>query len=146
MHFAAHMQADSAAETQEVSFSSSLASQQNSMQTTPREGTSTGCQPQQQQQQQQGGVAERAAAAAGGASSQLLQRIESRGFSGLWRRSPSMEVRREQVGWLCLVGRILRHQQCGGGAGLIGSCVLLRGLRGLWRRSPSMGVRQQQVK
>jgi hypothetical protein len=94
MHFAAHMQADSAAGTQEVSFSSSLASQQHSSQKTPREGATTGS----MQQQQQCGVAEQAAAAgAGGASSQLLQRIESRGFSGLWRRSPSIKVRREQV-------------------------------------------------
>jgi hypothetical protein len=97
MHFAAHMQTDNAAETQEVSFSSSLASQQHSSQNTPRDGTTAGL----QQQQQQGGIPEQAVGGAGAASSsQLLQRIESRGFSGLWRRSPSMEVRREQVGWL----------------------------------------------
>jgi hypothetical protein len=98
MHFAAHMQAE-AAETQEVSFSSSLASQQQSSQTTPREAygaagdnTSTAV----QQQQQQYGVAQQAAARAAAAGSQLLQRIESRGVSGLWRRPASMEVREEQ--------------------------------------------------
>jgi hypothetical protein len=103
MHFAANMQAE-AAKTQEVSFSSSLASQQHSSQTTPRdtqgasaEGIRSAAQQQQQkqqQQQQQGGA--RAAQPAASAGSQLLQRIESHGISGLWRRSPSMEGKEEQ--------------------------------------------------
>ncbi|WIA35266.1 hypothetical protein OEZ86_003725 [Tetradesmus obliquus] len=81
MHFAAHMQAE-AAEAQEVSFSSSLASLQHSSQTTPREarGTVAGEDSSASVQQQQ----------------QLLQRVESRGVSGMWRRHPSMDAREEQ--------------------------------------------------